>query len=317
MTSSDFDDALRLAAERAIAYRTALPDRPHRPDASYHDMQAAFAEPLPEQGAPAATVIDDLIARATPGLIGMAGPRFFGWVIGGSHPVGVAADWLTSAWGQNTGNHKATPAAAAAEETAAGWLLELLDLPRQCSVGFVTGATAANMVGLAAARGEVLRRVGWDAEADGLFGAPPIAVFIGDDAHVTVFQALKVLGLGTARVVRIAADEQGRMRSDALAAAMARAGAGPKIVIGQAGQLNTGGFDPFHEIVPIAHQARRLAACRWRLRAVGARGRRRFRAGAAGSTAPTRGRPTATSGCRRPMTAATPSSATPTPIGGR
>jgi len=144
----------------------------------------------------AEAVIAQLAETATPGLHATTGPRFFGWVIGASHPVGVAADWLTAAWGQNAGNHTAAPAAAACEAVASGWLLDILDLPREASVGFVTGATVANFVCLAAARGEILRRVGWDVERDGLFGAPPIQVVIGDDAHTTVFSALQFLGLG-------------------------------------------------------------------------------------------------------------------------
>src|SRR4051812_37991525 len=171
-----------------------------------------FEAPTPERGLAASAVIDDLVTTATPGLRSMTGPRFFGWVIGASHPVGVAADFLTSAWGQNAGNHFASPAAAAVETVAARWLLDLLDLPREASVGFVTGATAANYVGLAAARGAVLKRVGWDVNANGLFGAPPIHVVIGDDAHTTAFSALQFLGLGHDRVIRVATDDQGRMR---------------------------------------------------------------------------------------------------------
>ena len=182
----------------------------------------------------------------------MAGSRFFGWVIGASHPMGVAADWLTSAWGQNAANHVASPAAAAAETVAARWLLDILDLPPEASVGFVTGATAANHVCLAAARGSVLRRFGWDVEGDGLFGAPPIHVVVGDDAHTTVFSALQFLGLGHNRVIRVAADAQGRMLLPAFEQTMASLPPGPVIVVMQAGQLNTGGFDPA-AIVAIAH----------------------------------------------------------------
>jgi glutamate/tyrosine decarboxylase-like PLP-dependent enzyme len=163
---------------------------------------------------------------------------------------------LTSAWGQNAGNHVASPAAAASETVAARWLLDILDLPRQASVGFVTGATAANYVGLAAARGAVLKRVGWDVNANGLFGAPPIHVVIGDDAHTTAFSALQFLGLGHDRVIRIPTDDQGRMRADAFARAVDGL-TGPMIVVTQAGQLNTGAFDPIEPILPIAraHEA--------------------------------------------------------------
>jgi len=240
---------LRRAAEHAITYRDSVDAAP--PPNTPAEALLAFDLPTPETGLPAQQAIDDLVTRATPGIRAMTGPRFFGWVIGASHPVGVAADWLTSAWGQNAGNHVAAPAAAAAETVAARWLLDILDLPRTASIGFVTGATAANHVGLAAARGAVLRRVGWDPDANGLFGAPPIDVIIGDDAHTTVFSALQFLGLGHDRVIRVATDDQGRMLPAAFAAAIAGR-QGPMIVIVQAGQLNTGAFDPIQDIMPLA-----------------------------------------------------------------
>lgn len=239
------------AAAHAIRYRTHVADGPQRPSQTFLQSRAHFTEAVPETGQDPQTLIDALVKGAEPGLHAMTGPRFFGWVIGGSHPVGVAADWLASAWGQNTGNHVATPAAAAVEAVAAGWLLDLLDLPREASVGFVTGATVANFVGLAAARGEVLRRAGWDVEAAGLFGAPPITVLIGDDAHTTVFSALQFLGLGHDRVRRVKTDAQGCMITADFAAAI-DAVSGPVIVILQAGQINTGAFDPFAEIIPLA-----------------------------------------------------------------
>jgi len=219
----------------------------------YADTRLAFDMPTPQSGACAADVIDDLVMRSTPGLRAMTGPRFFGWVIGASHPVGVAADWLTAAWGQNAGNHEASPAAAAAETVAAKWLLDLLDLPREASVGFVTGATVANFVCLAAARGAVLRRVGWNVEANGLFGAPPIHVLIGDDAHASVFSALQFLGLGHDRVLRIETDAQGRMLTAPFVRAITSC-EGPTIVIAQAGQLNTGDFDPIDTILTEARR---------------------------------------------------------------
>lgn len=240
---------LKRAADHAIAYRQHVAE----PEATraYGEVLPGFDAPLPQQGEPADAVIDALVASAVPGLRATTGPRFFGWVIGASHPVGVAADWLTSAWGQNAGNHTASPAAAAAETVAARWLLELFDLPRESSVGFVTGATLANVVCLAAARGAVLRRVGWDADADGLFGAPPIEVVIGEEGHSTVYSALQYLGLGNKRVRRVASDEQGRMNADAFAATLAQC-RGPVIAIAQAGHVNTGVFDPLAQLVPVA-----------------------------------------------------------------
>jgi glutamate/tyrosine decarboxylase-like PLP-dependent enzyme len=244
---------LGRAAKHALAFRRSLDARPQRPEKSLDEMRQAFAGPLPARGRGGIGVIEELVALAEPGLSAMAGPRFFGWVIGASHPVGVAADWLTSAWGQNCGGHTPTPAAAACEEVAAGWLLELLDLAPECSVGFVTGATMANLTCLAAARGELLRREGWDSEAKGLFGAPPIQVLIGEEAHVSVFSALQFLGLGRDRVIRVPTDEMGRMKVGPFEAAIALAD-GPIIAIAQAGHVNTGAFDPIREISEVAHR---------------------------------------------------------------
>jgi glutamate/tyrosine decarboxylase-like PLP-dependent enzyme len=245
--------AMADAARRAIAYRRAVAGAERTPVASYAEMLAAFAVPVPERGGDPAAIIEELVTRATPGIRATTGSRFFGWVIGGSHPTGVAADWLTAAWGQNAANLHAAPAASAIEAVTAGWLLDLLGLPAQASVGFVTGATVANFVCLAAARSEVLRRAGWDVEADGLFGAPPITVLIGEDAHATVYSGIKYLGLGAQRVRTIACDASGRMLAGAFERAMAET-SGPVIAIGQAGQINTGACDPFAEIAQIANQ---------------------------------------------------------------
>ena len=239
------------AAGEAARFRVDVDERPHRPERMYAASVEAFSGPLPESGMPAEAVIAELVGKAEPGLHAMTGPRFHGWVIGGSHPVGVAADMLTSAWGQNAGNHTATPSAAAAELVAGRWLVELLGLPAEASVGFVTGATLANFTCLAAARSAVLEAVGWDADRHGLFGAPPVKVIIGDDAHTTVFSALQFLGLGHDRVVRIPADEQGRMIAAECLTAIAGS-EGPLIVVLQAGQINTGAFDDFAAIIPAA-----------------------------------------------------------------
>jgi glutamate/tyrosine decarboxylase-like PLP-dependent enzyme len=242
---------LDQAAGAAVAYRRAVAAADRTPTASYGDLLQTFAGPTPEQGAASGDILAELVAGATPGIRATTGSRFFGWVIGGSHPTGVAADWLTSVWGQNAGNQIAAPAAAAVEAVAAGWLLDLLGLPAESSVGFVTGATVANFVCLAAARSEVLRRVGWDVEAYGLFGAPPVEVVIGADAHATVYSALKYLGLGARRVRTVATDESGRLRLDDFARVL-DATAGPVIVIAQAGQINTGACDDFEAIAPLA-----------------------------------------------------------------
>jgi glutamate/tyrosine decarboxylase-like PLP-dependent enzyme len=247
------DEILDRAARLALGFRRALDGRPQRPLKSFAEMRRIFAGPLPELSRDGVDVIEELVAKAEPGLGAMAGARFFGWVMGASHPVGVAADWLTSAWGQNCGAHTPTPAAAACEEVAAGWLLDLFDLPRDSSVGFVTGATMANLTCLAAARDAVLRRVGWDADANGLFGAPPVRVIIGAEAHASVFSALQYLGMGYARVSRVATDAMGRMELAPFAKAMELVN-GPTIVIAQAGQVNTGAFDPIEEIAELAHR---------------------------------------------------------------
>lgn len=251
--SETLQELLREAAAAAAAFRSGGAARPHRPDTTYAESLARFAEPTPEQGAPDIAVLRELIERAAPGLSAMTGPRFFGWVIGGTAPAGLAADWLTAAWGQNAGNHEASPSAAAAEAVAAGWLLDLLDLfdlPREASVGFVTGGTMANFTGLAAGRSEMLRRVGWDVEADGLFGAPPLTVILGEEAHSTVFSALRYLGLGDRRVVSVPADANGAMRAEDFARALARI-EGPALAVAQAGHLHSGAFDPIAEIAPL------------------------------------------------------------------
>ena len=246
-----FENLLRAIAAETADYRAKDPTRPHRPDISYGQALARFDTPTPERGASEEAVIAELLERVQGGLAAMTGPRFFGWVIGATEPAGVAADWLASAWAQNTGNAAATPASSAIEEISGRWLLDLLGLPRESSVGFVTGATMANFTGLAAARSEVLRRAGWDVEASGLFGAPPVNVVLGEEAHSTIFSALRYLGLGAKRVVSVGVNEEGVMRADAFADAMRKLD-GPTIVITQAGHINSGAFDPIEDIIQIA-----------------------------------------------------------------
>jgi glutamate/tyrosine decarboxylase-like PLP-dependent enzyme len=249
--AADIGVLFSKAMSHALAYRRGLAEDPRPPSADYQSMVERFAEALPEEGMAAVDVIDALAAQAAPGLMPMAGPRFFGWVIGASHPCGVAADWLVSAWGQNSGYHSPTPATAAIEATAERWLVEVLDLPPDSSVGFATGATVANGIGLAAARTGVLLAAGWDPDADGLFGAPPVEVLVGADAHSSVFSSLQLIGFGYRRTTKVETDAQGRMLPQSLERAL-RGKAGPKIVIAQAGQINTGAFDPFAEIVALS-----------------------------------------------------------------
>ncbi len=203
--------------------------------------------PMPEEGQEASQVISDLVRNAEPGIVASTGPRYFGYVIGGSLPVATAADWLTSLWDQNAGLYSASPAASIVEEAAAGWLLDLLGLPKTASVGFVTGCGMANFTGIAAARHQVLRQTGWDVELDGLNGAPPINIVLGEEAHVTVFTALRMLGLGTRSAKRVPTDGQGRMIAAELAKTL-KACSGPTIVCAQAGNVNTGAFDPLDAI---------------------------------------------------------------------
>jgi glutamate/tyrosine decarboxylase-like PLP-dependent enzyme len=246
--------AMELAARLSAEYRREVADAPSFPTAGYGEIFARFDGPVPDAGTDGLSVIEELDRGARDGLRPIVGPRFYGWVNGHSHLAGVAADWLTSAWGQNCAGIPMSPSGAAVEAVAARWLLELLDLPAESSVGLVSGATIANFVGLAAARGELLRRQGWNVEDDGLYGAPPLRVLIGADAHNTVFSGLRYLGLGEKRVTTIATDHMGRMLPAALEKALA-ADSAPAIVIGQAGQINTGVSDPFATIAPMVHAA--------------------------------------------------------------
>ena len=211
--------------------------------------------PLPDGPSDPVEVVEALAAAADPGLVATAGPRFFGFVIGGSLPAALGAEWLTAAWDQNACFYVSSPAAAVAEEVAAAWLVELLELPAGTSVGFVSGATMANFTALAAARHAVLAKAGWDVERLGLQGAPPVTVVTHAGTHVTVYASLQMLGLGREGepVRRVEADDQGRMRPDALRAELATID-GPVIVCAQAGNVNTGAFDPFAEVAPIVHE---------------------------------------------------------------
>lgn len=247
-------DLLHRAADHAARYREGLPSALGRPAESYMQARDKMRRPVPESGTDAASMLEELVAMSEPGLMPITGPRFFGWVMGGSHPAGVAADLLVAAWGQNAGYHTPTPASSAMEEVAEEWLLDILDLPRESRIGFATGATVANATCLSAARTRTLLNVGWDPDADGLFGAPPVHVFIGADAHSSLFSSLQMIGFGYNRVTKIDTDDQGRILPAALERAV-KAASGPKIVIAQAGQINTGAFDPFTDIAAIAGDA--------------------------------------------------------------
>jgi glutamate/tyrosine decarboxylase-like PLP-dependent enzyme len=237
-------------ARRARAYLAAVGERSVAPSAAAVRDLARLDEPLPGEPSPPADTLRVLDEIVSPATMATAGPRFFGFVIGGSLPVTVAANWLAGAWDQNTGLYNTTPGVAHLEQVALRWLVDVLGLPPSTGGGFVTGATVANFTALAAARHRVLADAGWNVEADGLFGAPPITVITGEEAHPTLLKSLGMLGLGRSRVVRVPVDGQGRMRADALPRV-----AGPTILCLQAGNVNTGAFDPFEAIIPRAREA--------------------------------------------------------------
>jgi len=244
---------LDLARERANAFLDELPDRHVGPRATRDELVAALKVPLTDDGENPAAVIDALANGADRGLIGCAGPRYFGFVIGGSLPVALAADWLTSVWDQNAGIYATSPAASVIEDIAREWLLDLFDLPRTAGVGFVTGGQMANFTALAAARHGVLRRAGWNVEEDGLAGAPPVHLVVSAASHITIHFSMRMLGFGTRGLIKVDIDDQGRMRADSLRETL-RTLDGPIIVCAQAGNVNSGAVDPLRELAEIAHE---------------------------------------------------------------
>ena len=244
------DELLRNTAERAIRYVNELPARRVAPDAAALAGLGRFDEPLPDGPDDPERVIGLLDDAGSPATVASAGARFFGFVIGGSHPVAVAANWLATAWDQNAHSFTSSPVAATLEQVAQRWLVELFGLSSTTVGGFVSGATMANLTALAAARHAVLARVGWDVEARGLAGAPDLTVVVGEEVHPSLIKSLGLLGLGRERVLRVPVDAQGRMLADALPDI-----SGPTIVCAQVGNVNTGAFDPVEEISARAHEA--------------------------------------------------------------
>ncbi len=244
----------RVLAE-SLGFLGGLPHRPVTARADVDEVAAALGGPLRRQGADPLAVIDELVAGAEPGVVAMPSPRFFGWVIGGVLPAALGADWLTSLWDQNAGLLVSSPAAAGAERVAGDWLLDLLGLPASSAVGFVTGGMMANFTCLAAARHAVLQRVGWDVEADGLLGCPPVRVLVGRERHDTIDLSLRLLGLGAGRAIEVDVDQQGRIVPASLATALDD---GPTdvatIVCLQAGNVHSGAYDPFEETIAVAHR---------------------------------------------------------------
>jgi glutamate/tyrosine decarboxylase-like PLP-dependent enzyme len=245
---SDLANLLHSAAERGARYRESLADRRVAPDAAALARLGDLGGALPEQPTDASEVLALLDEIGSPATVATTGGRFFGFVIGSSLHAALAANWLAGAWDQNAGLAVSSPVAAALDEIALAWTLDALRLPPTCGGAFVTGATMANFSALCAARGRVLEKLGWNVESDGLFGAPEVTVVVGEQAHATVHKALGLLGLGRERVIRVPADAQGRMRADALPRI-----AGPTIVCIQAGNVNTGAFDPAAEVCARAH----------------------------------------------------------------
>jgi glutamate/tyrosine decarboxylase-like PLP-dependent enzyme len=246
-------ELLRRTVEIGAEYLTSLPERPVRASASLDELRAALRVGLEDSPRPALQVIEELVAAADPGVVGTQSPRYFGFVIGGALDAAIAADWLTSVWDQNGAGYLGGPSAAVAEEVACEWLLDVLGLPDDAGVGLTTGCQMAHFTCLAAARHRALAEAGWDVEADGLFGAPPIRVLVGAKAHTTVFGALRMLGLGSRRVELVAADDQGRMRASELARRLS-SGEGPAIVIAQVGEVNTGAIDDMPEIARLVRE---------------------------------------------------------------
>jgi glutamate/tyrosine decarboxylase-like PLP-dependent enzyme len=241
-------ELLNFTAETAARYLSSLDDRGVAPSPEALSRLSELDEPMPELPADPVHVLQTLDRIGSPATMGMAGRRYFGFVIGGSLPAALAANWLAGAWDQCPGLFAASPIGTVLEEVCLGWLLDILKLPTGSAGAFVTGATMANFTALAAARNSVLARVGWNVETEGLFGAPPITVIAGDEAHPSLIKALGMLGLGRSRVLRVPVDDQGRMRAGQIPAF-----SGPAIVCLQAGNVNTGAFDPAAEICERAH----------------------------------------------------------------
>ena len=251
---SDERELLRRTAELAADFLETMDERPVWPPASMDELHRILGGSMPDEPTHPARVIEALARDAEPGITAIPGGRYFGFVTGGTVPAALAADWLTSAWDQNAFLAVSSPAAAVIEEVAGDWLKELLGFPAPASFAFVTGCQMAHVTCLAAARHAVLERAGWDVARDGLWSAPPIRVVAGAMRHVTIDRALRLLGLGSSSMVEVAADEHGRMQADALAEALA-ALKGPVIVCAQAGEVNTGSFDPLPEIADVAQAA--------------------------------------------------------------
>jgi glutamate/tyrosine decarboxylase-like PLP-dependent enzyme len=250
MTASSLLDLTRAHATR---YLETVDSRPLAATASLEELRARLAKPLPEASTAAEQVIDDLVRDTAGGILGSTSGRFFGWVTGGTLPVALAADWLTSAWDQNGASNLTAPAEAVVEEVCGAWAKQLLGLPATASFAFVTGCQMAHTTALASARHKLLRDRGWDVEERGLAGAPPLRLLTTESRHESIIRAVRLLGIGANAIRTVPADNLGRMNTVELAAALRQSADLPTIVSLQAGDLNTGVFDPFAEACRIAH----------------------------------------------------------------
>lgn len=241
-------DLLKETAARAIRYREEITERSVAPSPKAIERLKEFDMPFPDNPIDPGNVIKMLDEIGSPATIGISGGRFFGFVIGGSLPASVAANWLSTTWDQNAGLFAGSPVGVVLEEISLKWLLQIFGLPAESGGAFVTGATMASFTALAAARHSILKNTGWDVEANGLFNAPSINVIVSEESHPTLFRGLGLLGLGRERVVRVPVDKQGRMQLNKFPKVN-----GPTIVCTQAGNVNTGSFDPIKEVCEIAH----------------------------------------------------------------
>jgi glutamate/tyrosine decarboxylase-like PLP-dependent enzyme len=253
--TSPYRAVLHKALAHALAHLENMQRAPVSASATLAELRGRLARPLNEEGVDATQVIDELVADTAGGLIGSAGGRFFGWVIGGSVPAALAADWLTSTWDQNAALFACGPAEAVMEEVCGQWLKELLGLPASASFALVTGCQMAHFTGLAAARHALLAQRSWDVERQGLMGAPRIRMISSGQRHGSIERAVRMLGLGTDSVVDVAVDDQGRLQPVTLANVLRERPSEPTIVLLQAGDLNIGAYDPFADLIPLAHAA--------------------------------------------------------------
>jgi glutamate/tyrosine decarboxylase-like PLP-dependent enzyme len=247
--------ALERAAELALSYLESLDAAPVSATASLAELRRRFSRPLPDESADPVAVIEELARDVAGGLVGSAGGRFYGWVIGAGLPAALAADWLTATWDQNAGLYACSPAAAVVEEVCGSWLKEVLGLPATASFALVTGCQLAHVTCLAAARQAVLARAGWDVNRDGLSGAPCVRILTSSEVHGTTTRAAKLLGIGTANMTVLPSDKTARLTPDVLREALSREPGRPTIVVLQAGDVNCGAFDPFPELIALAQEA--------------------------------------------------------------